>query len=82
MAEVVYLTGAPATGKSMLTRALKAQIPDLRIFEFGERLRWLSTEDPFEIGPCGCLETVCVVRARRFLLRRFDEQWHRAYPCD
>lgn len=38
MAEVVYLTGAPATGKSTLTRALKTRIPDLQIFEFGERL--------------------------------------------
>jgi adenylate kinase len=38
MAEVVYLTGAPATGKSTLTRALKVRIPDLQIFEFGERL--------------------------------------------
>ncbi|CCD89258.1 conserved protein of unknown function [Bradyrhizobium sp. ORS 285] len=38
MAEVVYLTGAPATGKSTLTRALKEQIQDLQIFEFGERL--------------------------------------------
>lgn len=38
MAEVVYLTGAPATGKSTLTRALKSQIADLQIFEFGERL--------------------------------------------
>jgi adenylate kinase len=38
MAEVIYLTGAPATGKSTLTMALKARIGDLQIFEFGERL--------------------------------------------
>jgi adenylate kinase len=38
MAEVIYLTGAPASGKSSLTKALKAEVPDLEIFEFGERL--------------------------------------------
>jgi adenylate kinase len=38
MAEVIYLTGAPASGKSTLTKALKAGVPDLEIFEFGERL--------------------------------------------
>jgi adenylate kinase len=38
MAEVIYLTGAPASGKSSLTRALKARAPELEIFEFGERL--------------------------------------------
>ena len=38
MAEVIYLTGAPATGKSTLTKALKAYIADIQIFEFGERL--------------------------------------------
>lgn len=38
MAEVVYLTGAPASGKSSLTRALKANLPQLEVFEFGERL--------------------------------------------
>lgn len=38
MAEVIYLTGAPATGKSTLTKLLKAHVADLQIFEFGERL--------------------------------------------
>jgi adenylate kinase len=38
MAEVIYLTGAPASGKSSLTKALKTKVPDLEIFEFGERL--------------------------------------------
>lgn len=38
MAEVVYLTGAPASGKSSLTKALKANLPELEVFEFDERL--------------------------------------------
>jgi adenylate kinase len=36
--QVIYLTGAPATGKSSLTRALKAEISPLYIFEFGAKL--------------------------------------------
>lgn len=38
MTEVVYLTGAPASGKSSLTKALQVRLADLQIFEFGERL--------------------------------------------
>lgn len=38
MAEVVYLTGAPASGKSSLVKALKAQLAHLQVFEFRERL--------------------------------------------
>lgn len=43
MHDVVYLTGAPAAGKSSLTRALKLAVPDLAVFEYGERLTaWLN----------------------------------------
>jgi adenylate kinase len=38
MPEVIYLTGAPAAGKSSLTRRLAALHPQLQIFEFGQRL--------------------------------------------
>jgi adenylate kinase len=38
MAEVVYLTGAPASGKSSLTTSLLKDIPGLKVFAFGERL--------------------------------------------
>jgi adenylate kinase len=38
MYEVVYLTGAPAAGKSSLTRRLCKRVPSLAVFEFGERL--------------------------------------------
>lgn len=38
MAEVVYLTGAPASGKSSLARELSRTVPSLRIFEFGAHL--------------------------------------------
>jgi adenylate kinase len=36
--KVVYLTGAPAAGKSSLTRALSEHVPELSIFEYGARL--------------------------------------------
>jgi adenylate kinase len=35
---VVYLTGAPASGKSTLARALRARIQPLEVFEYGQRL--------------------------------------------
>jgi len=38
MSEVVYLTGAPASGKSSLARALRNEVPSLEVFAFGERL--------------------------------------------
>src|SRR5262245_45273123 len=36
---VIYLTGAPATGKSTLARNLKRAFPDLIVFSYSERLR-------------------------------------------
>lgn len=36
--EVVYLTGAPAAGKSSLSRALRQLVQPLEFWEFGERL--------------------------------------------
>ena len=44
MAKVVYLTGAPATGKSSLTRALLTRVRDLKIFEYGEELTKLLND--------------------------------------
>jgi adenylate kinase len=38
MYQVVYLTGAPAVGKSSLTRALNAAVSPLEVFEYGDRL--------------------------------------------
>lgn len=35
---VVYLTGAPAAGKSTLSRAMGDRVPSLAIFEYGARL--------------------------------------------
>ena len=41
---VIYLTGAPAAGKSSITRALDRFVSPLEIFEYGERLtRYVST---------------------------------------
>lgn len=37
--DVVYLTGAPAAGKSSAARALKQRIQKLEVWEFGDRLR-------------------------------------------
>lgn len=39
MANVVYLTGAPATGKSTLCRQLVAEVSDLKLFSYGAELR-------------------------------------------
>lgn len=36
--QVVYLTGAPAAGKSSLTKRLRSMVEPLQIWEFGERL--------------------------------------------
>ncbi|WAS96389.1 ATP-binding protein [Nannocystis punicea] len=37
--QVIYLTGAPATGKSTLSMALQAEISSLEVWDYGERLR-------------------------------------------
>lgn len=38
MPKVIYLTGAPAAGKSSTTRQLSEQISDLMVWEYGARL--------------------------------------------
>ena len=38
MAKVIYLTGAPASGKSSTTRLLKERLADLEIWEYGAQL--------------------------------------------
>jgi adenylate kinase len=38
MPKIVYLTGAPASGKSSTTRLLSERVPDLLIWEYGARL--------------------------------------------
>lgn len=38
MPKVIYLTGAPASGKSSTTRLLQSRIPDLLVWEYGARL--------------------------------------------
>ena len=38
MPKVVYLTGAPAAGKSSTTRSLVERVPDLLVWEYGARL--------------------------------------------
>lgn len=38
MGKVIYLTGAPASGKSSTTRLLRAHKPDLLVWEYGARL--------------------------------------------
>ena len=38
MFKVVYLTGAPASGKSTVTRELQKRIPGLDVFEYGAKL--------------------------------------------
>lgn len=37
--KVIYLTGAPATGKSTLSRNLARLLPDLKVFAYSEELR-------------------------------------------
>lgn len=36
--KLVYLTGAPASGKSSMTRMLADRVPDLLVWEYGARL--------------------------------------------
>ncbi len=36
---MIYLTGAPATGKSTLSRNLKRDYPDMFVFAYSEQLR-------------------------------------------
>ncbi len=38
MPKVIYLTGAPASGKSSTARLLRDYIPDLMVWEYGARL--------------------------------------------
>ncbi len=42
---VIYLTGAPATGKSTLSRNMAARVPDLTVFTYSEELRLLLARD-------------------------------------
>lgn len=47
MGNVIYLTGAPASGKSTLTRGLAKRINDLKVFEYGRELTsYLATGTP------------------------------------
>lgn len=47
---VVYLTGAPAAGKSTLSRALKRQVGHIEVFEYGQRLTaYLAERDGVEL---------------------------------
>lgn len=39
--KVIYLTGAPATGKSTLSRNLAMKMPELKVFAYSEELRKL-----------------------------------------
>ena len=39
MSNVIYLTGAPATGKSTLTAGMQAAIPELEVFAYSQVLR-------------------------------------------
>lgn len=41
MPKVIYLTGAPATGKSTLGRNLARLVPELKVFAYSEELRKL-----------------------------------------
>ena len=43
--KVIYLTGAPATGKSSLTKIIKRELPDSIIFEYGKELTNLINEE-------------------------------------
>ncbi|MDX8449633.1 ATP-binding protein [Mesorhizobium captivum] len=38
MSKVIYVTGAPAAGKSSTLQALRARIPGMEVWEYGERL--------------------------------------------
>ncbi|MBA1158924.1 AAA family ATPase [Microvirga mediterraneensis] len=38
MGEVIYLTGAPAAGKSSISRALQQRVRNLSVFEYGAEL--------------------------------------------
>lgn len=38
MSKVIYLTGAPASGKSSTTRMLAERVPGLQVWEYGARL--------------------------------------------
>lgn len=42
--QVVYLTGAPAAGKSSVARALVAKVTPLEVFEYGSRLTQFLSE--------------------------------------
>lgn len=46
MHKIIYLTGAPATGKSTLTKNLSAQIPETLIFTYSkELLVWVKKRE-------------------------------------
>ncbi|MER8953410.1 ATP-binding protein [Mesorhizobium sp. M0833] len=38
MPKVIYVTGAPAAGKSSTLKALRALLPNIQVWEYGERL--------------------------------------------
>jgi adenylate kinase len=44
MYKVIYMTGAPAAGKSSTAAMLRTRIPGLQVFEFGARLTALAAE--------------------------------------
>lgn len=51
MPKVIYLTGAPASGKSSTTRLLEQRMPALKVWEYGKRLTEHCASRP--MGPAG-----------------------------
>lgn len=84
---VIYLTGAPASGKSSVTRDLGGVVSPLEIFEYGERLTsYLAarqepglTQESVRRRSAGIVEPEDVKAVDRMLLRFVAEARSRAH---
>jgi adenylate kinase len=84
---IIYLTGAPATGKSTLSRNMAARVPDLIVFTYSEELRRVLardnaagqlTEDSIRELSAKVVTAEHVAQLDRELIARADESRKRA----
>jgi adenylate kinase len=76
MPKVIYLTGAPAAGKSSMTALLMERVPDMMIWEYGSRLTehimarsaGVENQDDLRIRSAGVVSPNDVAEVDRALL--------------
>lgn len=83
MPKVIYLTGAPAAGKSSTTRLLAERIPNLLVWEYGARLTsylksrsLVRSQDEVRAHSAAVVTPADIVEVDKLLLEFIEEHRH------